>query len=355
MNHAIGRVLTAAALFLGAASAQAQGSSGDRSAEQNPRWAPIHRVFGQGEAEDGYFRVNLPRSDLHVRIGKDALSPGFEFTSYVGFVPMGTDNVMAISEVIVLQSEVPAVLGEIRRQGLRVTALHNHLMNEEPRIMYVHVMGEGAPAAVAARFRSVFARTATPLAPSAEEKNSVDWSGIDAVLGKHSEAHGTVAEYAFPRREQLRMHGMSVKSSEVIETASEVVFQQLGDGRVASTGELYLLASEVESVVQALDERGLHVTALHTHMLDDGPPHYWVHWYTTGDGPVLARGIKAVLAHMNSARATSANVTPVPINAVVFRATTPIPAATSYSGNRHQLSLRVPPSPAPPACCAARR
>lgn len=74
--------------------------------------------------------------------------------------------------------------------------------------MYMHVMGEGAPEAVATKFRSVFARTATPLAPSAEEKSSADWSNIDAVLGEHSEAEGMVAEYVFPRREQLRVHGV---------------------------------------------------------------------------------------------------------------------------------------------------
>lgn len=294
-------MLTAGLSFL-PTSVQGQAPAKEKAAEQNPRWAPIHRVFGQGEAEEGYFRVNLPRSDLHVRVGNDALSPRFEFTSYIGFVPMGTSNVMAISEVIVLQSEVPAVLTEARRQGLRVTALHNHLMNEEPRIMYMHVMGEGAPDAVATKFRSVFARTATPLAPSAEEKSSVDWSNIDAVLGKHSEAEGTVAEYVFPRREQLHVHGVAVKSSGAIETGSEVVFQQLGTGRVANTGELYLLPSEVEAVVTALDAHGLHVTALHNHMLDDGPPHYWVHWYATGDGPTLARGVEAALSHMNSAR-----------------------------------------------------
>lgn len=274
----------------------------DAAAAQNPRWAPIHRVFGQGEAEGGYFRVNLPRSDLHVRIGDDALSPGFEFTSYIGFAPMGANNVMAMSEIIVLQAEVPAVLAEARRQGLRVTAVHNHLLGETPRIMYVHAMSEGTPEAVANRFRSVFAKTATPLTPSVEEKSSADWTSVNAVLGRHSEAHGVVAEYVFPRREHLSVHGMTLKSSGVMETASEVVFQQLGNGRVANTGELFMLPSEVEDVVRALDEHGLHVTALHNHMMDEQPRMYWVHWYATGDGPILARGVEAALSHMNSAR-----------------------------------------------------
>ena len=54
-----------------------------KSPAVDPRWTAIRRVFGQdGESNDGYFRINLPRSDLAVRIGVDALESPFEFTSY---------------------------------------------------------------------------------------------------------------------------------------------------------------------------------------------------------------------------------------------------------------------------------
>jgi hypothetical protein len=288
----------AGALLLATATAPAQ-----QRPAQDPRWAAVRQVFGQGEEDDGYLRINLPRTDLHVRIGGDALDPEFEFTSFIGFVPHGTGNVLAMGEIVLLQQEIPTVLAEARQQGIHVTALHNHLLNEEPRIMYAHVMAEGPADAVARRLRATFARTATPLTPPPKEVPPRGaWTSIDAVLGPHSEAHGSVAEYEFPRNEALRVHGVSVKSSGAIETGSEVVFQQLAGGRVASTGELYLLASEVEPVASALEANGLHVTALHNHMLDDGPAHFWVHWYTTGDGPTLARGIAAALEHVNGAR-----------------------------------------------------
>jgi len=293
-SHAPPRLAAAVLLAL---LALGRPSAAQGNASPDARWEPIRRVFGQGESEDGYFRINLPRSDLHVRIGGDALDPGFEFTSYVGFVPAaGRDGVMAMGEVILLDTEVPAALAAARAQGVRVTAVHNHLLGETPRVAYVHVLAEGSAATVARELRAVFAASATPLAPAPEEPARADWSAIDGVLGKHSEAHGRVAEYVFPRRERLTVHGTPVKSTGTIESASEVVFQQLGGGRVASTGELYLLGSEVAPVTQALDAHGLHVTALHTHMLDDGPPRFWVHWYAAGDGATLARGVAAALA-----------------------------------------------------------
>jgi hypothetical protein len=272
-----------------------------QSPKADARWSAIRSVFGQdGEVDDGYFRVNFPRTDLHVRIGSDALSPRFEFTGYFGFVPTGAGNVMAMGEVILREDEVPNAVAEARHQGVRVTALHNHLIGETPRILYMHVMADGPAAAVATKLHAILEKTATPLGKPADEKPTADWSVIDKILGTHTEAEGPVGEYEFPRREQMKVGGRVVKSSGVIESGSEVVFQQLDAGRMASTGELYLLPSEVEPVVSALTDRGLHVTAVHTHMLDDAPARFWVHWYSVGDGATMARGVVAALSHMNS-------------------------------------------------------
>lgn len=290
----------AAALAAAPAAAQAKAAGGG-----DARWAQLRRVFGQsGEEEDGYFRVQFPRTDLKVRIGAVTLEPEFELTSYFGFAPVGTTDVLAMGEVVMRQDEVNAAVREARRQGVSVTALHNHLLDESPRIMFLHVMAEGPAALVATKLRSVLSTTGAPLKPAKEKESggAPDWSAIDAVLGKHEEAEGRTAEYEFPRLEKHAVHGVPVKSSGLLETGSEVVFQQLGGGRVACGGELYLLPREVEPVADALERAGLHVTALHNHMLDEAPTMYWMHWYGTGSGPALARGVANALSHMNSAR-----------------------------------------------------
>jgi hypothetical protein len=167
-------------------------------------------------------------------------------------------------------------------------------------------MTRGEPEAVAKKLRAVFAKTATPLTPEREKPSAAEWRSIDAILGTHAEASGRVAEYEFPRKERLRVHAMPVESTGMLETASEVVFQQLGNGRVACGGELFVEPSEVDPVVRVLDEHGLSVTAVHNHMVDDLPRMYWIHWYATGDGPTLARGVAAALAHMNGAQKSRA-------------------------------------------------
>lgn len=291
-------------LLLGRQTMYAQNAGASQPVD--PRWTAIRQVFGQdGEVHDGYFRVNLPRSDLSVRIGGDALESPFEFTSYVGFVPVGARDVLAMGEYVLRDDEVANVLTELLRQGIPTPALHNHLIGESPRIMYIHVMARGPAASVASKLRAAFAKSATPLTPPLESHASIDWTTVDAILGTHSEASGHVAEYEFPRRERLTVDGVAVKSSGLLETASEVVFQQLANGRVACGGELFVLPSEIEAVAHALDEHGLHVTAIHNHMLDQTPRMYWMHWYGTGDQESLARGVASALAHMNSVRKSS--------------------------------------------------
>jgi hypothetical protein len=278
----------------------AQGKT--KSAPVDPRWTAIRRVFGQdGESRDGYFRVNLPRSDLAVRIGSDALESPFEFTSYIGFVPVGKNDVLAMGEYVLRDDEVANVLSELRRQGISTPAVHNHLIGEAPRIVYIHVMARGPAESVAAKLKAAFEKSGTPLEPESESASAVDWSAVDAILGKHSEATRHVAEYEFPRLEHLTVDGIPVKSSGMLETASEVVFQQLGNGRAACGGELFVLPNEIDAVARALDEHGLHVTAIHNHMVEQSPHMYWMHWYGTGDAATLARGVAAALEHTNGA------------------------------------------------------
>jgi len=268
------------------------------------RWDAIRRGFGvSGTYQDGCFRVEFPRTDLQVRIGPHLLDPGFELTSFFGFAPGARGRVMAMGEVVMRPEEVAAVVAEARARGVTVAALHNHLLGEEPRIVYLHLSAEGPVDSVAAGLRAVLARTAAPLRPADRpEPSTADWKPIDGILGEHEEAEGPVAEYVFPRKEAHAVHGMEVKSAGVLETATEVVFQDLGGGRAAVTGEAFVRPDEVDAVVSALETHGLHVTAIHNHTLDESPRMFWIHWYATGDGPTLARGVAAALAATNSER-----------------------------------------------------
>ena len=59
------------------------------------------------------------------------------------------------------------VIAGLQGGGLQITAVHNHLIGETPRVMYVHYWGQAPEATLAAALKSALQRSATPLQPPA--------------------------------------------------------------------------------------------------------------------------------------------------------------------------------------------
>lgn len=270
-------------------------------------WGAIRQVFGApGKVDEGYLRFDFPRKDLTVTIGRHRLAPEFELTSYMGFVPTGHGRVLAMGEVILTEAEAALALAEARRENVGVPALHNHLLHETPRLLYMHVMVEGEPKTVADMLRRVLAHTGAGGKAVVEKESEADksksgdgWATVAAELGKPEEAKDSVAEWEFSRKEHLTVHGTSIKSSGAIESGSEVVFQRLASGQAATGGELFLLPQEIDAVSRSLTEGGIQVTAIHNHMVTEMPRMYWLHWYGTGDATALARTVREALSRTN--------------------------------------------------------
>lgn len=285
------------------AAARAQ-KSASTSEQRDPRWSAIARGLGrEGKVDDGYYRVEFPRTDLSVRIGEHTLAPAFEMTSYFAFAPAGTGRVLCMGELVLRDSEVHTVMDEARRQGISIAALHNHLIGQSPPILYAHVMTIGDPASIAQKLHRMLERTSTPLgaAPAGGRGEPATWAAANAILGQPHEAGNETAEWEFPRHERITEDGIAVRSSGTLETASEVVFQRLTGGRVATTGEIFLAPSEVTAVSGTLEAGGIAVTAIHNHMVHETPKLYWLHWYATGDATSLARTIHSALERTNGA------------------------------------------------------
>lgn len=267
-------------------------------------WKAVETVLGRkGEEDQGVFRVSFERSDLKVTKGGVPVSADLVFDCWYGFWPMKDGTVMLMGDTCVREDELSGVESEMHRQGLDVTALHNHLIGETPKVMFVHLSGHGTPVDLARKVKAVLARTATPTGPKRDEaeKEKPDWSAITAVLGKPAEAEGDIVEYGFRRRERLTMHGETMPSTDALETAPEVKFQMLKDGRAVTYGEMILTATEVAPVFHVLTENGIEVEALHNHMTGEEPRLFFMHWWAVGKPESLARAVKAAISRVNVA------------------------------------------------------
>ena len=85
-----------------------------------------------------------------------------------------------------------------------------------------------------------------------------------------------------------------------IGVATAINIQATGNGRAAVTGDFVLLLGEVNPVISALRENGIQVTALHSHMLNEEPRLFFIHFWANDDALKLARGLKAALGKTNS-------------------------------------------------------
>ena len=80
--------------------------------------------------------------------------------------------------------------------------------------------------------------------------------------------------------------------------ATAIGFQPTGGGNAAITGDFVMIASEVNPVIKALRSGGIEVTALHSHMLDEQPRLFFMHFWANDDAIKLAKTLRTALDKM---------------------------------------------------------
>ena len=257
----------------------------------DPDWTAVGKAVGkEGTVQpDGVYRIGLPRSDLKVALDGVDLKPAFALGGWLAFEPVET-GALVMGDLVLLESEVNPVMQRLEQSGIEITAVHNHLLRSKPATMYMHVMGQGDPVKLARELHDGISASKTPLeAPSvtgSTSKSDLDFAAIDKIIGADGKANGTVLQYSLPRAEQIVDHGMPIPPA--LGTAIAINFQSTGSGKAAVTGDFVLIGAEVNPVLKALRENGIEVTALHSHMIDEQPRLYFMHFWANDDAQKLA-------------------------------------------------------------------
>lgn len=271
----------------------------------DPDWSQVGKALGKEGAlqPGGIYKVSLPRGDLHVTLDGVALKPGFALGSWLGFAPMGS-QAMVMGDLVLTQEEINPVMKKFEEEGIAITALHNHLLRSQPVTMYMHIFGEGDPVQLAQALRAGLVLSKTPLGGSATSAPSsqitLDKAAIDQIVGAEGKVSGGVLQYSISRKDKIEERGMAVPPS--LGTAIGINFQPTGGRRAAITGDFVLTAEEVNPVAAALRENGIEVTALHSHMLDEQPRLFFMHFWANADSQKLAKGLRAALDKVNVSR-----------------------------------------------------
>ncbi|MES0067975.1 DUF1259 domain-containing protein [Mesorhizobium sp. M0074] len=263
-----------------------------------PDWQTIAKALGKSgtETPDGVYRVGLPRTDLKVSLDGVALKPGFALGGWIAFEPMG-DQAMVMGDIVLTQDEVNPVMKKLEESGIEITAVHNHLLRAEPMTLYMHVFGQGDPVTLATALRAGLALSKTPMGggaqPQAAPPIEFDTAGVDQTIGYKGKTNGAVYQFTISRAEPVEENGMEVPAA--MGSAIAINFQSTGGGKAAITGDFVLTAKEVNPVIKAMQDNGIEITALHSHMLDEQPRLFFMHFWAYDDAQKLAKGLRAAL------------------------------------------------------------
>ncbi len=249
--------------------------------------------------DDGVVKIGWSRSDVPVTVDGMRLAPAAGLGSWAAFAPMG-DQAMVMGDTVVFQDEVDAAMDAAFAHGLKVTALHNHFFFDQPKVYFMHIAGEGQPQALATDVKAVWdaikavraarSQPAEGFGGAAPTAGKLDADALAQIVGHQAETSGGVAKITVGR--DGRMHGQKVGASMGLTTWAAF---SGNDALAAMDGDFIMTAAEVQPVLRALRRAGIHVVALHNHMMGDAPAFYFTHFWGKGPAATLARGFRAAL------------------------------------------------------------
>jgi hypothetical protein len=266
---------------------------------QEVDWQKVDDAFGRRPAVSGdVHRYGFPRTDLSVTLDGVTIKPALALGGWVAFKP-AHGGAMVMGDLVLLEAEINPVMLKLIEGGLEITAVHNHLLRASPATFYMHVGGHGDPAKMAAVIHDALAASKTPLATPAAAAPppavDLDTAQLDQLIGAKGQANGGVYQFNVPRRDPVTENGMQLTPVGPLGVAIAINFQPTGGGKAAITGDFVLTGDEVNTVIKALRANGIDVTAVHSHMLDEQPRLYFLHFWANDDALKLARGLRAAL------------------------------------------------------------
>jgi hypothetical protein len=225
------------------------------------------------------------------------IKPSLALGGWIAFKP-AHDGAMAMGDLVLLETEVTPVVAKLTEGGFEITAIHNHLLRANPATFYLHVLGHGDPVKLAGVIHDGLAASKTPLTVTAAASPpaiDLDTTQLDQIIGVKGQNNGGVYAFAVPRRDPVSEGGIEMAPVGPMGVAQAINFQPTGGGKAAITGDFVLTGNEVNPVINALLANGIEVTAVHSHMLDEQPRLFFLHFWANDDALKLAKGLRSAI------------------------------------------------------------
>jgi hypothetical protein len=250
-------------------------------------------------AAGGVVRIAWARTDVPVTVDGMPLKPFAGLGTWAAFTP-APHGAMVMGDTVVFQDEVSPAMDAAFAGGLEVTGLHNHFFFDDPKVYFMHIGGTGDSEKLAAAVKGVWEAIkqvrAGRAAPASRfdgrppRAGTVTAARLEEALGHKSESQQGVVKVTIGR--EGTMHGVKVAGPMGLTTWAAF---SGSDVLAAVDGDFIMAAAEVQPVLRALRKAGIHVVALHNHMVGEQPAFYFTHFWGKGPAVELARGIRSAL------------------------------------------------------------
>ena len=263
--------------------------------------ALIQKVIGiPGKFNNGEYKITIPQNDLDIEVDGFKIIPAMGLSTWIDFAP-SPGGAMIMGDLVITENDLKPVQQEITRQGLSISAIHNHFVRNHPNVMFMHLGGSGPVEVLAQKARAVLdkikeTRQGDPSRGTASNgtvENKLDTKRLDEIIGHTAEMNKGVYKYTIGRPDvTLREHGVTVTSFMGFNTWA--AFQGTPD-KAAVAGDFTMLEDEVAPVIKALINNGIEVVAVHNHMVHEQPRIFFLHYWGVGNADNLAKGLRAAL------------------------------------------------------------
>src|SRR5204863_5237152 len=257
---------------------------------------------GKMNVKEGVYKVTFPRSDVKVVVDAWMMPPFMGLGTWAAFTKGAHTEAMVMGDTVLFEDEVNAAMSAALDNGLSVTALHNHVFFDHPKVFFMHIEGEGSVEQLAGAVKKMYGavkavRGPDPnpaesfkmaeKAPSLPEKNSISAEPLDKIFGAQGEAKDGMVKFTFGR--PATMHGVKIDNTMGVNTWA--AFAGTDDNALVD-GDFAVTEDELQAVLKSLVKQKIYIVAIHQHMTHEQPRMMFLHYWGRGRAKDLAESIK---------------------------------------------------------------
>jgi hypothetical protein len=270
-------------------------ASGDSPLFNTQQIENLTGAKGELDRELNVFKVIVPHTDLKGSAAGVKLTPALGLTSWAAFSATGEVR----GEIVLFEDQINFVMKEALDHGLSVTALHNHYLWDNPRIMIMPIEGKGPlkdlATAVGKTFEilkksskgTIWARPPVIINP---DKSTLKAKDIEDLFDKRGILKDGVFKLTWERKTKMQDHGGEVSMG--IEAWAAFAGT---DKQAVMLGEIAMKEEDVQNVLKTLLKHNIFIISLRQHRVGKDPRIMFVHYMGRGLAFELAKALKEAL------------------------------------------------------------